>query len=36
MSATTTTIDYNKVREMLGVVVTDGYYEYVVSDYKMG
>jgi hypothetical protein len=36
MSAITTEIDYNKVRQMLGVVVTDGYYEYVVSDYKMG
>ena len=21
---------------MLGVVVTDGYYDYVVADYKMG
>jgi hypothetical protein len=29
------TIDYNKVREMLGTVVTDGSNEYVVSDYKM-
>lgn len=36
MSTITTEIDYNKVRQMLGVVVTDGYYEYVVSDYKMG
>ena len=32
----TATIDYNKVREMLGLVVSDGYYEYVVGDYKMG
>ena len=31
-----TAIDYNKVREMLGVVVTDGYYDYVVADFKMG
>lgn len=29
-------IDYNKVRQMLGTVVTDGYWEYVVSDYKIG
>lgn len=29
-------IDYNKVREMLGTVVTDGSHIYVVSDYKMG
>ena len=35
MSATTTAIDYNKVRQMLGVVVTDGYYEYVIADYRM-
>ena len=33
---TATKINYNKVREMLGVVVTDGCYDYVVSDYKMG
>lgn len=31
-----TAIDYNQVREMLGTVVTDGYWEYVVADYKMG
>lgn len=31
-----TAIDYNKIRAMLGVVVTDGYYDYVVADFKMG
>jgi regulation of enolase protein 1 (concanavalin A-like superfamily) len=36
MSTISTAIDYNKVREMLGVVITDGYYDYVVADYKMG
>jgi hypothetical protein len=36
MPTTVATIDYNKVRTMLGVVVTDGYYDYVVADYKMG
>ena len=32
----TATIDYNKIREMLGVVVSDGYSEYVVADYSIG
>jgi hypothetical protein len=31
-----TAIDYNKVREMIGTVVTDGYWDYVIADYKMG
>ena len=35
-SLKSTAIDYNKVRNMIGVVVTDGYYDYVVADYQMG
>ena len=31
-----TEIDYNKIRNMLGLVVTDGEHQYVVVDFKMG
>lgn len=33
--STTTKIDYNKVRSMIGTVVSDGTYNYVVADYSM-
>jgi hypothetical protein len=36
MSTISTELDYNKIRDMLGLVVTDGQYQYVVVDFKMG
>ncbi len=33
---TKTKVNYNKIKEQIGTVVTDGYWEYVVADYKMG
>jgi hypothetical protein len=36
MSNTQTKIDYNLIKEQIGTVVTDGYWNYVVSDYKLG
>jgi hypothetical protein len=36
MATISTEIDYNKIRDMLGLVVTDGHYQYVVVDFKMG
>jgi hypothetical protein len=32
----TTQIDYKQIKEQIGTVVTDGNWEYVVADYKMG
>lgn len=30
-----TSIDYLKIRDMIGTVVTDGEYEYVISDFMI-
>ena len=32
----TTQIDYKQIKEQIGTVVTDGYWDYVVADYKLG
>ena len=34
--STTKQMDYNKIKEQIGTVVSDGYWEYVVADYKLG
>jgi hypothetical protein len=30
-----TAIDYNLIKSQIGTVVSDGYHEYVVADYKL-
>ena len=34
--STQTKVDYNRIKEQIGTVVSDGYWEYVVADYKLG
>jgi hypothetical protein len=36
MKTNQTKVNYNLIKEQIGTVVTDGYWEYVVADYKMG
>ena len=36
MSNTKTKVDYNRIKEQIGTVVTDGYWDYIVADYKLG
>jgi hypothetical protein len=36
MSNTKTKVDYNLIKQQIGTVVTDGYWDYVVVDYKLG
>jgi hypothetical protein len=36
MKTNQTQVNYNLIKQQIGTVVTDGYWEYVVADYKMG
>jgi hypothetical protein len=36
MNTTQTNVNYNLIKSQIGTVVTDGYWDYIVADYKLG